>query len=106
MISRVEPQKITSAVTDAVRGAIEDRATWFYLLIKATEKQGTDVEKMADEAITEFGRMKGRKMGDAKDPGEFVKKLSTGHANEAFAMEMVESDENKGVLKFRYCALV
>ena len=93
-------------LTDAVRGAIEDRATWFYLLIKAAEKQGADVEKMAEEAITEFGRMKGNKMGAAKDPGEFVQKLSTGHANEAFAMEMVQGDENKGVLKFRYCALV
>ncbi|MDF2548230.1 L-2-amino-thiazoline-4-carboxylic acid hydrolase [Anaerosolibacter sp.] len=93
-------------LTDAFRAAIEDRATWFYLMIKAAEKQGTDVEKMAEEAITEFGRMKGEKMGAAKDPGEFVLKLSTGHANQAFEMERVQHDENKGILKFRYCALV
>lgn len=93
-------------LTDAFRAAIEDRATWFYLLIKAAEKQGTDVEKMAEEAITEFGRIKGRAMGPAKDPGDFVVKLSTGHANRAFAMEIAEQSEEKGVLKFRYCALV
>ncbi len=93
-------------LTSAVRSAIEDRGIWFYLLIKAAKRQGVDVEKMAEEAITEFGRMKGEKMGAAENPGEFVLKLSTGHANEAFEMERVQHDKDKGVLKFRYCALV
>ena len=93
-------------LTDAFRAAIEDRATWFYLLLKAGKAQGADVDKIAEEAITAFGRMKGEKMGPANDPGDFVLKLSTGHANKAFEMERVQHDENKGILKFRYCALV
>jgi hypothetical protein len=96
-------------LTDALRAAIEDRATWFYLLLKGAKKQGLSVEQienMAGEAIFEFGKMKGEKMGAAKDPGEFVLKLSTGHVFESFAMERAHHDENKGVLKFRYCALV
>lgn len=93
-------------LTDAFRMAIEDRATWFYLLLKTAKEVGADPEKIAEKAITDFGKMKGLKMGEVKSPGEFVIKLSTGHACEAFAMERVENSEDRGELKFRYCALV
>lgn len=95
-----------SELTEAVRAAIQDRATWFYLLLKAGEKQGVDTEKMAYDAITEFGKMKGRRMADAKNAGELVDKISEGPGFHVFAMERVKSEEAVGELKFRHCALV
>jgi hypothetical protein len=96
--------------TEAFRSAIEDRATWFYLLLNAAEELGGDADKIAEIAITKFGVMKGHKMeealGQVKDAGDFVMKLSEGPACAAFAMERVRHDEEKGELKFRYCALV
>ncbi|WP_066496369.1 L-2-amino-thiazoline-4-carboxylic acid hydrolase [Abyssisolibacter fermentans] len=96
--------------TDAFRSAIEDRATWFYLLLNAAEELGGDPDKIAEIAITRFGKMKGKKMEDSlgrvTDAGDFVKKLSEGPAFNAFEMERVRFDEKQGELKFRYCALV
>lgn len=85
-----------SELTEAVRAAIQDRATWFYLLLKAGEKQGVDTERMAYDAITEFGKMKGKKMADAKNAGELVNKISEGPGFHAFAMERVKSEETVG----------
>jgi hypothetical protein len=93
-------------LTEAFRAAIEDRATWFYLLLKASKKQGADIEKIAEEAITTFGKAKGKKFGEVNSPLDFIKKLSCGHARQAFAMEEYEGTEEKGVLRFKYCALV
>jgi len=93
-------------VTKAFRTAIEDRATWFYLLLKAAEELGADAEKIAEKAITKFGRDKGKKLGEVKTPGEFVDALGCGYAEEAFAMEKVEKGDERGVLRFHYCALV
>lgn len=93
-------------VTTAFRTAIEDRATWFYLLLKAAEELGADPEKIAEKAITQFGQSKGKKLGEVKTPGEFVDALACGYAEKAFDMEKVEKNETKGVLRFHYCALV
>lgn len=93
-------------MTEAVRAAIVDRATWFYLLLKASEKQGANSGDIAKEAITEFGKMKGKKFGDIKTPGEFINKISEGQGCYAFAMGDKVIGEDKGEIKFRYCALV
>lgn len=93
-------------VTTAFRAAIEDRATWFYLLLKAAEKLGADPEKVAEQAITQFGKSKGEKFGAVETPGDFVDALGSGYAEHAFDMEKVEKTEERGVLHFHYCPLV
>lgn len=93
-------------LTDAFRGAIEDRATWFYLLLKAAKEQNVDIDKLAKDSITYFGILKGRNFGEVATPGEFVDKLAQGHAFHAFEMNKIEGSEQKGVLRFKYCALV
>lgn len=93
-------------VTTAFRTAIEDRATWFYLLLKAAEETGGDAEVIAEKAITKFGQSKGKKLGEVNTPGEFVDALGCGYAEKAFDMEKVEKTDEKGVMRFHYCALV
>lgn len=90
-------------LTAAFRSAIEDRAKWFYLLAKYTE-QGFD--EIAKQAITEFGVMKGKALGNCKTALDFANGILSGHPREAFAMEPVRLDENESIIKFHYCALV
>jgi hypothetical protein len=80
-------------VTTAFRTAIEDRATWFYFLLKAAEEET-------------FGVNKGKMLGDIKTPKDFVDALACGYVEKAFDMEKVEANDEKGVLRFHYCALV
>ncbi|QUH25613.1 L-2-amino-thiazoline-4-carboxylic acid hydrolase [Serpentinicella alkaliphila] len=93
-------------LTDAFRAAIEDRAKWFYLLLKYAKLENADSDKIAEQAITEFGEMKGKAIGKADTAKDFANALLTGHARQAFEMDPVKLEENESVIKFRYCALV
>lgn len=93
-------------LTDAFRAAIEDRARWFYLLLKYAKTENADVEKIAEMAITEFGEMKGKAVGEAKTALDFANAILSGHPREAFAMEPVKLDSEESIIKFRYCPLV
>jgi len=92
--------------TESIRLAIEDRATWFYLLLKAAEEEGIDEDKIAKNAITKYGKLKGENFNDVKTPGDFVTKLSGGNNTLAFDMEKVIANDNRGELIFRYCPLL
>ena len=93
-------------LTEAFRMAIEDRARWFYLLLKYAREEGADIESIARKAITEFGHLKGIAIGEMPDAASFAKALMTGHACQAFEMEAEMLDPRESVLKFRHCALV
>jgi len=93
-------------LTDSIRAAIEDRATWFYLLLKAAEEEGVDEDKIAKNAITKFGKFKGKNFDDVKTPGDFVTRLSEGNNTLAFDIQKVVANENRGELIFRYCPFV
>jgi len=79
-------------LTAAFRRAIEDRAKWFYLLSKYTE-EGFD--EIAKQAITEFGVMKGKALGNCETALDFAKGILSGHPREAFAMEPVKLDDDE-----------
>lgn len=104
---KMEEKKYTEKeLTEAVRAAIQDRATWFYLLLKAAKEAGVDDDKIAKKAITHYGKLKGKNFNDVKNAGDFVTKLSTGVLKGAFDMERVVAEDNRGELKFKHCALV
>lgn len=105
-IKMSEKKYTQEELTDAFRGAIEDRARWFYLLLKYAKEENADVDKIAERAITEFGRMKGIAIGKADTAEEFARALLTGHAREAFEMQPVRLEAEESVLQFSYCALV
>ncbi|MCC5910488.1 MAG: L-2-amino-thiazoline-4-carboxylic acid hydrolase [Clostridiaceae bacterium] len=93
-------------LTEAFRASIEDRAKWFYLLLKYAKEENADTDKIAEKAILEFGKMKGLAIGKADNAKEFVEALSTGHAREAFEMNTIKAEEEESVIQFSYCALV
>lgn len=95
----------SEAVT-LVRGAIEDRATWFYLLIKEAEKQGYNAEDFARRAIREFGCLKSSKMVSTESMEAFVKQFAHKLVYNAFQMEIVSCTEDQAELRFHYCPLV
>lgn len=96
----------SNEVTKAFRTAIEDRAAWFYLLLKAAKEEGADPEKVAYKAISAFGKAKGAAFGEIKGADEFIDKLSEGYGRAAFDMETVLHTPEKAALHFHHCALV
>jgi hypothetical protein len=96
---------VNEELTDAIRSAIKDRATWFYLLLQEAKKQGGDSDSIAKNAIFKYGQMKGKKLGDIKTPRQFFDGIATKNGALAFAMEEVKVAENEGTMRFHFCAL-
>jgi hypothetical protein len=90
-----------------LRAAIKDRATWFALLYRSFKKAfpAPDVERLARQAIFEFGRMKAR-----NDPPDFSarawveKHVSTGSA--LVCDSDVEINAQGAVQRMKFSALV
>lgn len=93
-------------LTQAIRLAIQDRATWFYLLIQEFKAAGYETDEPVKKAIFRFGQMKGRKIGTATTPQEFFDGIGTTNARLAFDMEDAGVAGDKGAYKFHHCALV
>jgi hypothetical protein len=93
-------------LTEAIRLAIQDRATWFYLLIKEFKAAGYATDEPVRKAIFKFGQMKGRKIGTASTPKAFFDGIGTPNARLAFEMEDVGVDGQRGAYRFHHCALV
>ena len=94
-----------------VRGAIEHRATWFYLLLDEARKQGLDMEKVGRAAITRCGKFHGEgKIGqhcaDHNDLREFLKPFADETGQKVFEMEIKECTQEKLYIDFHYCPLV
>ncbi len=96
---------VNNELTDALRSAIKDRATWFYLLLQEAKKQNADSDQIAKNAIFKYGQFKGAKLGDCKNPREFFDAIATTNGSLAFAMEEVKVEENEGTYRFHACAL-
>lgn len=92
---------------DEVRAAVEDRATWFYLLLKEFNggQQIREVPEAA-RAIFKFGQMKGEKMPPAKTPGEWARNLISPVGTQVFEQKLVKANDDEAVLEFSYCPLV
>jgi len=93
-------------LTEAIRLAIQDRATWFYLLIQEFKAAGYETDEPVKKAIFKFGQMKGRKIGTATTPQAFFDGIGTTNARLAFNMEDAGVGAEKGSYKFHHCALV
>jgi hypothetical protein len=93
-------------LTEAIRMAIQDRATWFYLLIKEFQAAGYATDEPVKKAIFKFGQMKGKKLGAVTTPEQFFDGIGTTNARLAFDMENHGVDATKGAYRFHHCALV
>jgi hypothetical protein len=93
----------------AIRGTLEHRAAWLYLLLKEGEKKGVTWEDIGYPAIKACGHMHGRELVDLNGTNSLKglkKKLFTLPAQWVFEMKILESTDNKLSIDFRYCPLV
>lgn len=92
-------------LTEAIRGCIKDRATWFYLLYKEAQRLGADANEIGAKAIFKAGQLKSVKAGMCETPRQFFDWLSAKNTRLAFAMEEINVEENEGMYRFHRCAL-
>ena len=97
----------TPNLRDEVRAAVEDRATWFYLLLKEFNG-GQEIKEVpeASRAIFRFGEMKGAKMPPAKTPGEWARNLISPVGQQVFEQKLIKAADDEAVIEFTYCPLV
>lgn len=91
---------------EGIRGAIGERAIWFYLLMKEAKEQGANPDAICKKAIYSFGKMRGQKYSVADTPGKMAEMLYNSKGQKVFEMELQENTDEKGVLKFHCCPLV
>ncbi len=93
----------------AIRGTLEHRATWMYLLLKEAEKKGIQWEDIGYPAIKACGNMHGRELielGRTNSLKGLKRKLFTLPAQMVFDMKILESTDQKLSIDFGYCPLV
>ncbi|MGX9758310.1 L-2-amino-thiazoline-4-carboxylic acid hydrolase [Clostridioides difficile] len=90
---------------EGIRGATGERAVWFYLLMKESEKLGVNPDDICKEAIYGFGKMRGQKYSVAGTPGKMAEMLYNSKGQKVFEMELVKNTDENGVLKFHRCPL-
>lgn len=94
-------------MVNKVRAAIKDRATWFALLYRSFKEAlpEKEVERLAREAIYEFGRLKA-----GKDPADFSPRAWVErHVSKGSALVFdseVEINEGGAVQRMKHCPLV
>jgi len=90
-----------------VREAIKDRATWFALLYRSFSKAlpPKEVEKLAREAIYQFGLLKGKKDGRKISPKEWVEKHMAKGSGEVFRSEIIK-EKDYSEQRMTFCPLV
>lgn len=92
---------------DEVRMAVEDRAVWFYLLLKEFNG-GKEIREVpeANRAVFKFGRMKGEMMPPAKTPGQWARNLISPVGRQVFEQELIKETDDEAIIEFSYCPLV
>jgi hypothetical protein len=94
--------------TEAVRSAIEDRATYLFFLLKEMEAAlgPEEAERLASRAVYRYGQAKGEQMGSLATPADFIAHQMRPGRQEIFEKETIEARETRGEVRFHYCPLV
>ena len=101
--------KRNNFILKAIRGTLEHRATWLYLLLKEAEKRGAAWEDIGYPAVRVCGHMHGRELvvlSGTNSLKGLKKKLFTLPAQLIFEMKILESTDTKLSIDFGYCPLV
>jgi len=90
-----------------VREAIKDRATWFALLYRSFAKvlPTEEVEKLARDAIYQFGMLKGKKDGGNISPDEWVERHMAKGSGEVFQSK-ISKEKDYSEQRMTFCPLV
>jgi hypothetical protein len=94
-------------VVDKVRSAIKDRALYLTLLYRSFSKAlpPDQVERLAREAIYEYGRIKGQGDGGKITPEEWVDKHMSKGSGAVFQSRIVK-EKDRCEQQMTYCPLV
>lgn len=112
MMSKIKnnPTIIHDDKVNAVRNAIEHRATWMCLMIDEAKKANQDWEEIARKAIKRCGCFHGKGFSDQlKDKSnlkEFAKVFVNDLGKKLFEMDVVELTDEKLAIEFHYCPLI
>lgn len=96
-------------IIKAVRGTLEHRATWLYLLLDEAERNGISSESFAKAAITRCGCFQGDQLvaeTGTKSLKGLKKKLFNLPARMVFEMKILACTDDQLNIDFHYCPLV
>ncbi len=101
-----KPSK-SDTLTDKLRGAIEHRAAWMYLLMDEARKRGLEWKDFARQAILRCGRFHGEtKFHSESDLEKFGKAFANPDVVNIFEMDVKEASKDRLYIEFHYCPLV
>ena len=90
-----------------MRGAIEHRATWMYLMLDEMKRAGIDWEAVGRQAILRCGAFHGKnKFTQTEDLKVLGKEFANELFSKIFEMDVQELSEERFVVEFHYCPLV
>jgi len=101
--------KHKNKIIKAIRGTLEHRAAWLYLLLDEAEKRGINTEDFAKAAILRCGCFQGGQLiaeAGAKSLKGLKKKLFTLPARMVFEMKILTCTDDELHINFHYCPLV
>ena len=101
--------KRNGLILKSIRGTLEHRATWLYLLLREAEKKGVAWEDIGPPAVRACGNMHGKELVDLSGTSSLKglkKKLFTRPAQMLFDMKILESSDTELSIDFGYCPLV
>jgi len=102
------PKKHNKFIT-AIRGLLEHRAAWLYLLLDEAEKRDISTEEFARSAIMRCGCFQGSQLSakaGTKSLKGLKKTLFTMPARMVFEMKILECTDDRLEINFHYCPLV
>ncbi|WP_343208738.1 L-2-amino-thiazoline-4-carboxylic acid hydrolase [Anaerolentibacter hominis] len=101
--------RIKFALIRAVRGQLEQRAAWLYLLCDEGRKRGLDPKEFSSAAIRRCGLGQGRdliRQGKTTSLKGLRKTLFTKPAQWIFEMKIINCTDSRLEIQFHYCPLV
>ena len=101
--------KHNNKLIKAIRGMLEHRATWLYLLLDEAEKRGISTEDFAKAAVMRCGCFQGDQLTAAvatKSLQGLKKTLFTLPARMVFEMKILDCTDDRLDIDFHYCPLV
>lgn len=101
--------RITNPLVTAVRGQLEQRAAWLYLLCDEGRKRGLDPRDFGSDAIKRCGIAQGKSLvtkGNTTSLKGLRKTLFTKPAQWMFEMKVQNCSDDQLELHFHYCPLV
>ena len=105
MLNNVAKKYVGDKEVDAVRGAYENRARWYYYLVREGLDKGLPLE-FARGAIRKLGHLYRGLYPDTDSVPEFVGAFLSEHHIKQFGMQLKSLTEDEGVIHFHYCPML